>query len=1183
MKDKLLLAVLWSCATCLDTHEVLSALHVRGGELCPAFSPSRFSYEVELDDETVEELTAKVFEGRSADDNFAIEIHPQLDASSFRDSGQSPPRLFVRGKEVRYEEDIPTVRVDLGSFFPTVLDEGHFSDGPGHTAVDLQFRGEHSGSRQTYVIRVLNPIFMASQLLRDKDQVEGDRTRRLSASSVSQTGGFAVAAPRENKHDIALRLADGSCFTTSGFFHKSQSISSSMKELGLWGESTDHILCFKPAGKDGRFKVVAHRIPRPSDGGSFGFGSGVEVGLRPELATEAVWPLQEGVSSLSLSLNGGFRALAVRVKSAEGSHDTPVVVMEAQNDVPVGVQLLNTSMGACTWSPTAFVNRFICRTLPTAAGDFAEMVAFCPMCASDSLPRSISVRMFQNNTDVATTAWSETGEQKLWLGWTTSVPGENEVLRWRVYSGRTTDKRRLSDTTAVEVVLVSGQTEVLTQEDIFLRNVLASAGSSLLHAAELVAVSALGVLILLTILGLPRRLYAILPTFSSALFVLQVLALVGNGDNASPIVRALSGPLSPLSPEPTLMLLVFFIVMAAVMFFHACAVCFHIVVNGAGSAEFLPHGLKLGAWELRVVGLCAFPLAAASTDLLASGVAQPSLGTVCLGLAGAVVLVAFLGGAISVYRQVSRALADERVIRVALPFAPGSPPLTAQERKSRAIFVDRTCDQLRALPTNGAGNRLFDTWLTSPSWYGASVVAAIQEVEHRGGRIGGERDNATDWTMDWSQGPWHKRRILTAEDSEEDRPNKLLPREQSANESVHSVSTPIPPTEKFSNSVAAAHPIRTRTTFSYAGSREHATGVAGVQFLPWMDCAVPAYYLPTIEAHLGSVALQVHVGQLSGPIVDGRLGVCFDWGTNWPGRWASDLVLKILMGVCASLSIHSCAGTSYAELVMTFGTVLVSGYGIMLMFLRPYVHLFDNIVCLSSLFAVACCTALGASGVEDLYQTLFAAGMVLIASSLPVFAAVAGTVTLLTAIFARPPSGDEAIASWTSSSRASTKSEPAAQVDIVLKDMQKMPRFPGLVRMPLRHAQMRPHERWGRVHTEMVTGQEKPWLPLAPELVFPVPGLRRVATTDSVPMAILVRPPDESRLIFVDDAQNGGMDWSRSVRCFFGIDSTAESDEAEQLIKQHTLPTAGGAVARVFLIIESLGASSAHYRPVTPS
>jgi hypothetical protein len=269
---------------------------------------------------------------------------------------------------------------------------------------------------------------------------------------------------------------------------------------------------------------------------------------------------------------------------------------------------------------------------------------------------------------------------------------------------------------------------------------------------------------------------------------------------------------------------------------------------------------------------------------------------------------------------------------------------------------------------------------------------------------------------------------------------------------------------------------------------------------------------------------------------------------------------------------------------MIFGTVLVSVYGITMMFLRPYVHMFDNIVCLSSLFAVACCTALSASGVADPSQTLFAAGVVLIATSLPVFAAAVGTFILMTLICARPPSMDDAIASWTSSSRASIKSDPAAQVDIVLKDMQRMPRFPGLLRMPLRHAQIRPHERRGKVHTEMVTGQEKPWLPLAPELVFPVHGLHRPANTEStVPMALLVRPPDESRLIFVDDAQNGGMDWSRSVRGFFGMEGTAESVEAEELIKQHTLPTDDGAVARVFLIIESLGSSSAHYRPERPA
>merc|ERR1712224_1076217 len=73
-------------------------------------------------------------------------------------------------------------------------------------------------------------------------------------------------------------------------------------------------------------------------------------------------------------------------------------------------------------------------------------------------------------------------------------------------------------------------------------------------------------------------------------------------------------------------------------------------------------------------------------------------------------------------RFVTDVLANREVVRTHLPHPAGG----------AEVFVDRVCNQLRALPARPAQPAcatLFCGWLATPAWSSAPIIATIHEIE----------------------------------------------------------------------------------------------------------------------------------------------------------------------------------------------------------------------------------------------------------------------------------------------------------------------------------------------------------------------------------------------------------------------------------------------------------------------
>ena len=122
----------------------------------------------------------------------------------------------------------------------------------------------------------------------------------------------------------------------------------------------------------------------------------------------------------------------------------------------------------------------------------------------------------------------------------------------------------------------------------------------------------LSFLLLSAVAGLAVPLMGALPSTSAAVFAMQVLA----AGSASPL-NDLAVPLHWMAPQPDSMLVGCILLLAFVWLARRTAVRLHRKQLDQSSAQ-VPHGLSPGSWELRALGLVAFPLAAASTQLAAS-------------------------------------------------------------------------------------------------------------------------------------------------------------------------------------------------------------------------------------------------------------------------------------------------------------------------------------------------------------------------------------------------------------------------------------------------------------------------------------------------------------------------------------------------------------------------------------
>lgn len=457
----------------------------------------------------------------------------------------------------------------------------------------------------------------------------------------------------------------------------------------------------------------------------------------------------------------------------------------------------------------------------------------------------------------------------------------------------------------------------------------------------------LGMVAVAAAAGVPVPLLAALPAVSSALAIVQLLALAGARPDAPAVLADLAQPLLQAALAPGTAVCLLTTTLGVVWLRRSGALQRHIADNGQDCPK--PHSLAPGAWELRAIGLLALPWVAAATSAVAEHVTAGRCSVVVL------VLVLLMYWAVKAYMFASEVIAQGSVVRTALPRTAGG----------AEVFADRVCNELLALPACPPvpSVALFGDWMSSPSWCVAPAVASLKEVEHHGAKARSdswaleeqaEAEASSGRVEDEQQGrPLLVRSIVEHEDTghsefQANDEGDLSPDPLRPGAGVGGVASGSRP-----SSVAVAHPVLARTASAYEVRARDL--VAGVACVPWLDCAVPAGAMRRLEELGSDVILHVHPGQLSGPLTSGRFAACFDWGTRWPWRWSVELVLKTMLGlwVAGTAPPHRSSAVveggdtgGAAPLVGTLlGIVLLVFMVALLYFMRetrPYEHSRDN-------------------------------------------------------------------------------------------------------------------------------------------------------------------------------------------------------------------------------------------------
>jgi hypothetical protein len=678
-----------------------------------------------------------------------------------------------------------------------------------------------------------------------KERVE-QREQALKMQQMQQTTTFMQAtAPPEMPQQpgfamiwqqaaesavVGMKLHKGQCFRTTGPLNEIGGVASKAeKALKLWQALQAHITCFAPRrdsqddddddeGPFTKFKFIAARFGTDGrkirgNSGEFGFGKDVRVGLRPEIATDAIWPLQEGVRSLSVPMARGstFRIIGVRANDAGQRIDLPVIFTKQRLDWPVDVQFANSSVGTCNPLPGPSQHlRFMCKAHKENPKDtIAEFLAFC----EDCMPKPTDPEEDGNTQKQLTMTVEEQGDHlelhgdhkegasmrqvaasrvggiqdRPWAGWTSAVPAPGVQRRYTItvkpvghHAHATSDDASMMDSmmvhrrrrtrrleqsapdleTKVFEVFFTGADTVMPWESVTLNDLqkdkLENAGKMLSQAALMVGTLLGCTAITVAFLGLPNRLLAALPSASATLYVLQFFAILGSLPNVPEPVKFFCEPLAWLLPKtPSGRIAIAVFALLATVIGHAIAVCYFILFNGHGSAQALPHGLLFGSWELRIAGFVALPLASAAGDMVArlltseDGVARAQLLQFLVLIPPGAIILGLCWLALWTWRNVSKAIGEEQVVLISLPAPVGS---KKDQDFGYPIFVDHYCDQLRAVPEEAGSAFLLGDWLASPGWSLAPQIATIHRNEHRGGVL--TKASGTSWCGMHHNSPW---------------------------------------------------------------------------------------------------------------------------------------------------------------------------------------------------------------------------------------------------------------------------------------------------------------------------------------------------------------------------------------------------------------------------------------------
>jgi hypothetical protein len=708
-------------------------------------------------------------------------------------------------------------------------------------------------------------------------------------------------------------------------------------------------------------------------------------------------------------------------------------------------------------------------------------------------------------------------------------------------------------------------------------------------------------------IGLPVPLLAILPAASATVFSLQVVKIAGRAETykvTTPLtdICRFFGWVLPTSSSNMLIASLAALILVALL--RLVALQRQRAENARASQGHLslqssPHGLTSGAWELRAFGLVVFPLSTTATELIVGEQANyvpvlgPAFGIIVLFCLGHIILNAL--------KFVTDVIEDRDVVRARLPRTAGG----------GEVFVDRVCDQLRALPSrppNPGCSSLFRDWLTTPGWSVAPIVALVHKIEHQGLPAAHTDDDMEQGMM---EGMWcssldasknvdreHDTEVRTGlevrpllesqsfRDDATDAGDAVRLAEMAKARSEASGEAPkLRPQVTFdrSSSVALAHPVKATTTATYDLRAQSL--VAGVVCIPWIDCAVPAAALRRIEELCGDITFQVHPGQLCGPHTGGRFAACFDWGTRYPFRWPAEGMLKAALGVWIVLPLsHDEYQPGMDESARSPMTILMSvavtcclgafAYGVYR--ISPYTHTYDNVALLSSWITATLALFVHSFGVSNpglaWVATLGIALMLCITCAVTLLASVALAGIMLGRLEAQGLQDrllPSTIDGWNCGARSTDSDGPGVcgqisdshsasssnAVEVILPGPR--PAFaillPGLARVTVAHMQLLPG-RSGDADTVVPssTPGDRARLPVPPGLLFPsARGGSRLSSTIP-PVAALLAPGRPGRLVFEDPALNEDVEWREVVKTFYGSQGTQLADETERLIEANT-------------------------------
>ncbi|CAK0866358.1 unnamed protein product [Prorocentrum cordatum] len=861
-----------------------------------------------------------------------------------------------------------------------------------------------------------------------EDDADGEDDRGDDNGTDSFEDVAPEMAPVDKDAEVILKKSDYRVFLESkgGYCEKVGGIfETGLKEMNFWSADQDHLVCF-PSQRGGEVRVQAQADPplKPSQRGGFGFGEGLSVGLRPNIETSAIWPLESGVASLPVSPNP-VRLMGLRTDQGGGeTSDLPVVMATSRvEDWALELNFVDPRQGRC--EPDASspgVRRFACRAKDPGAE--VRLLVLCDICSPRAGQGGRALDIQQETADgvpleVGTRRLQEGGSAVPWVGWATHAPSKRGHSFWTITVGEGPEFSERESNVEYQVGLVVGPTRMPWDASNISPDQWETLGQNL-SLLGLASVVMYFVAMVMQALGLPAPTLAGLPTLSAAVASMQLVAIIGRQVAEPPVrLEAFAKPLLPVEMVSTVAY-----AFLAVVVIHALAVGRHIFRNGSGSAESLPHGLRMGAWELRAFNVLVLPLAyKAATLALVFCIPDYSsapgffVANVLETALGSVLLLGLLAIPACVVYVVRGLFHTEQVIGMIMP---GS---------SSVVFVDRTCDQLRAIPMNicrvatyGRPSAIRLAFLASlPGWSFSPTAATISEVEHRGAPGRGSARRVGSWGLVWEAGPWGKAGSTSQQESIDDDLSKLpaervereragkmqeLARKSSEKQQfksgeglkaglvraetdigvwhgrylsrkhIEGGAAEIEPEKrpKFTP-VMYAHPIRATTKFVYTGGGRNGR-IVGVAGLPWIDCAVPARALAELEDEIGRVELRVSAAQLSGPHTSGRLGACFDWTDRVAWRWPAEVVGKILLAFYLAALPYTSASSAPAAWTILHAVVilglLVLGVGTVVA--GPHTSFVDNFA-LASWMLVACAGSFMYVGGISVELAAFAAAM----------------------------------------------------------------------------------------------------------------------------------------------------------------------------------------------------------------